>query len=380
MIDARPNRLLRAGLYLGTWTLVGINRLLGAGIYQAATQGTSLPREEILSTMAAWYGCALVAVPFIRLNRHIPISRSTWRRNLPLHLLACAVFSFVEISLTYLIETWLTTPTPKAFGSYLVTRVSFDFLIYWVVIGIAHAFEYSRRLRERELIASTLEARLAQSQLEVLRMQLQPHFLFNTLHAISALVHRDPAAADRMIAQLSDLLRLSLEARSGQEVTLAQELELLDQYLAIMRTRHADRLKVQRAIAPDTLGVLVPAFVLQPLVENAIRFAVASRVEGGEIRLLALREGSSLTLRILDDGPGLGSTDAPASTGVGLKNTRERLRMIHGERASLALVNLPEGGLEARLSVPWRVASGVHHEETRPLPAGDLHPEEGWGR
>ncbi len=385
MLSRKSLSLLRALLYFGVWTLVGVNRLLASAIYQATVTGKPFPTREIMTTMAAWYGCALVAIPFIRLNRHIPLGRATWRRNIWLHLLASLAFVTAEISLNYALDLWLDKPEPSGFRAYFVIRVCFDLLIYWIVIGISHAFEYNRRLQERELTASQLEARLANSQLEVLRMQLQPHFLFNTLHAISALVHKDPPAADRMIAQLSDLLRMSLEARSGQEVTLGQELTLLDRYLEIMRTRHADRLRVVRAISPDALDVLVPAFVLQPLVENAIRYAIAPRLEGGEIRLSADRDGGALRIRVEDDGPGIAESGnvgagSSGSTGLGLTNTRERLRMLHGDAAALETRNREGGGLEVSLRVPWRVATAPEPEQAVEARSVDLRPKEQWGR
>jgi LytS/YehU family sensor histidine kinase len=184
-------------------------------------------------------------------------------------------------------------------------------------------------------------------------MQLQPHFLFNTLHSISALMHRDVEAADRMLTRLSDLLRLTLESASTPEVPLSRELDFLDAYLEIQQTRFEERLEVVRDIDPLALDALVPNLLLQPLVENAIRHGVANRTTGGRVEISARRENGRLTLSVRDDGPGLSPN---AGQGVGLSNTRARLEHLYGEAQSLALANDPAGGVRVTVVAPYRSA------------------------
>jgi LytS/YehU family sensor histidine kinase len=220
---------------------------------------------------------------------------------------------------------------------------------------VRHAIEYYRRYQNRELKASQLEARLAQAQLEVLKMQLQPHFLFNTLHAISALMYRDVESADRMITRLSDFLRLAIESSGVQEVPLKREMEFLDKYLEIEQVRFGERLDVRRWIDAAALDLLVPNLVLQPLVENAVRHGIAPRAEGGRIEVIARVAAGLLTVEVLDDGPG---PSGEISEGVGLSNTRARLEQLYGAAARLELGAGPHGGFLARLTIPALAEDG----------------------
>ena len=206
-------------------------------------------------------------------------------------------------------------------------------------------------------MASRLEAQLARAQLQVLRMQLHPHFLFNTLNTISALVHKDVRAADRMLALLGDLLRDSFEKLGAQEVALKQELNFLERYLEIEKARFQDRLIVRTEIASETLDALVPNLILQPLVENAIRHGISRRSGTGSIEVRAWREDGMLAVRIRDDGPGLPSEAVMASRGgVGLANSQARLEQLYGRAHRFDLTNRPEGGLDVTLAIPFRPA------------------------
>jgi LytS/YehU family sensor histidine kinase len=208
--------------------------------------------------------------------------------------------------------------------------------------------DYYRKFKDRELRATQLEARLAEAQLQVLRMQLQPHFLFNTLHAISALVHQDAEAADRMISRLAEFLRLTLDSVGVQEIELKGELESLDKYLEIEQVRFSDRLTVVRSIEPHTLDMLVPNLILQPLVENAVRHSIAPRSAGGRIEIRARREGNNLVIDVTDDGGGA----VPLCEGVGLTNTRARLRQLYGE-AQMVEIRAEQGtDFRVTLSLP----------------------------
>jgi len=219
-------------------------------------------------------------------------------------------------------------------------------------------WDYYGRYRERELEAAELQRELVEARLEALRMQLNPHFLFNTLHAISAMIHENPETADRMIARLSELLRLTLDGSKAQEVPLSQELEFLDRYLEIEQARFSDRLKIEKLVQPEVLTALVPYLILQPLVENAIRHGIEPREELGQISIRASHNNGMLQLCVSDNGPGL-SENQPAAwrEGIGLSNTRSRLRHLHGENGRLELASAPGGGLEARIELPFRTAN-----------------------
>ena len=228
-------------------------------------------------------------------------------------------------------------------------------LIYWGVVGIKSAFNYYQKYRERELQTSQLAARLATSRLQVLKMQLHPHFLFNTLNAIAELVHKDPEAAEQMIGNLSYLLRMSFEKLEVQEISLKQELEFLQKYLEIEQMRFQERLKIEMRIAPETLDAIVPNMILQPLVENAIKHGLAPRVAGGKIRIGAERNNGSLRLTVSDDGIGVPFGDTEnLPEGIGLSNTRRRLKHLYGEKHKFDLEASEKSGLQVNLTIPFR--------------------------
>jgi LytS/YehU family sensor histidine kinase len=235
------------------------------------------------------------------------------------------------------------------------SRWQLNLAVYWVSVSLASAWRLRRRAAERERKALELTASLSQAKLEALRLQLQPHFLFNTLNAIATLVHKDANAADEMITNLADLLRLVLAA-SQAEVPLRSELELVDRYLAIEHVRLGERLRVERAIAPEALEAAVPPLMLQTLVENAVRHGIEPRRAPGTIAIRAERIGDRLRLIVGDDGVGLPAADARTERrGVGLANTGARLRELYGDVGRLALLAPPEGGARVEIELPWRV-------------------------
>ncbi len=239
--------------------------------------------------------------------------------------------------------------------SSIVLRANVSAAVYLIIACFAHAFAYYHRAREREKEAIVLNAGLSRAKLDALRLQLQPHFLFNTLNAISTLVHRDADAADELIGDLSELLRLSLQT-SEHEVPLSRELELLDCYLAIERTRLGDRLKLVREIDPQALCALVPTFVLQPLAENAIRHGIEPRRAAGTLTVRADLVGGNLRLVVADDGVGLQATGQRSTRrGIGIANTEQRLRALHGDAAHLDLVSPESGGVQVQIVLPWRI-------------------------
>jgi two-component system, LytTR family, sensor kinase len=219
------------------------------------------------------------------------------------------------------------------------------FVTYAVIVGCFYAFDYYQKFRERELRAAQLEGRLAQAELQNLKMQLHPHFLFNTLHAVSVLMQEDVTAANRMLVRLSELLRVTLDNAGTQETSLKQEMEFLQRYLDIEQIRFADRCQVRIKIDPAALDARVPSLILQPLVENALRHGVARRAGVGVVEITGQREGDKLRLKVRDNGPGL-REDIPAALaqGVGLSNTQARLTQLYGGAASLEISNAAEDG------------------------------------
>ena len=293
-----------------------------------------------------------------------PCNRQTWRTVIPLHIAAAVAIALVWApviqggrNVLYLLLDDSTLYRPLTVGFFYRMTIR-SIMLYAQVLAVAHGIHYYREYRNRDLIASRLAAQLAQAQLQVLRMQLHPHFLFNTLNTISALVHKDARAADHMLTLLGDLLRDSFEKLGAQEVALKQEIDFLDRYLEIEKTRFQDRLVVRKEIEPDTLDALVPNLILQPLVENAIRHGIARRSGAGRIEIRSWLEDGTLAVRIRDDGPGLpNEADVAVRGGVGLANSQARLEQLYGGAHRLELANRPEGGLDVTLAIPFRLAT-----------------------
>jgi LytS/YehU family sensor histidine kinase len=234
-----------------------------------------------------------------------------------------------------------------------------------MLVGFYEAFDYYRRYRERERRAAQLEveavqleAQLTRAQLDALRMQLHPHFLFNTLNSISVLMQEDVAAANDMLLRLSELLRLSLNQNQSHEITLRQELDFLKLYLEIEQTRFQDRLKVRIEAAPDTLEARVPNLILQPLVENAIRHAVAPRATETLVIVRSARDNGNLQLQVSDNGDGVPVT-TNTTNGIGLANTRSRLEKLYGTDQAFELRNAPGGGVQVSLTIPFRTKDEI---------------------
>jgi signal transduction histidine kinase len=350
-------RLDHVALYLAGWAVLAVF-FASQGVIYSAYRGDTVPLGNIVGrALVDWYIWAALA-PFVYLlGRRFPLVRGHLPRSIVVHVLASAVFAVARIGVRAGISTVVGWPPAAPFNLMLMAQFHVSVATYWVILGISHAVEYYRQYRERELRASQLEARLAQSQLEVLKAQLHPHFLFNTLHAISTLTYHDAAAANRMVSRLSDLLRMTLEQAGTQEVRLRDEMEFLEKYLEIQQTRFEERLRLAVTVEPETLDALVPSLVLQPLVENAIRHGIGPRREGGRVEVSAARSNGALEIRVRDDGPGLPGGRVPDSgSGLGLANTRARLVHLYGDHHRFDLRNHPAGGVEVTLSVPLRLA------------------------
>ena len=342
---------------LGAWTAIAF---LGA----AARYAYYFDREHIAwwhslaYSLTDEYLWALLTPPLLAFGVAFRLDRDTWPR-LPLHLgVAIALpvlYWFPATALTRYVGGALGHP---AWG-WEITRQDFvgaylgNLILGIEVLAVSQWLVLHRESRERAVRASKLETELARAQLQLLRHQLEPHFLFNTLHAIGTLVHADPDAAERMIVLLSDLLRRALQEMGGQEVALREEVDFLDRYLEIEHVRFPDRLRVVREIQPESLGALVPTLLLHPLVENAIRHGVARRAQGGCLGIGAQCVDGRLELRVWDDGPP-GAAAEGRSTGIGLANTRARLEHLYGTAHRFELRRAREGGMEVAVSLPFR--------------------------
>ena len=358
-------RWVRWGLIFGFWTGIGLFFTTEMVISYTSRGNEADWGSSLVYQMGRWYAWGLLTPLMLGLAHRYRIERP-WRRGVLIHLGLGVLIAPVQVMLSQVLRfgtfLLLGDVTLEQVAEQLpnmpilILTGSFDSIItYWIILGLYHTFDYYRKNRERELQTSQLEGQLAQAQLKALKMQLHPHFLFNTLHSISALVHADPEAAERMIARLSDLLRLTLDNEGTQEVSLKQELAFLEQYLEIERTRFPDRLSVEMDIDPEALDACVPNLILQPLVENAIRHGIAPRPEAGFIRIQAVRENGMLRLQVRDDGPGLTNSQSGLREGVGLTNTRQRLTQLYGTAHRFEFANAPGGGLEVNLELPFRV-------------------------
>jgi sensor histidine kinase YesM len=358
-------RLRAAALYLAAWTAVALFYASQWLLYNLYDDTPEAETHLVGVALTDWYVRAAVAVPVLILARRVPIAGG--RRFVPLtiHALASIAFALVKIGICWWLGFVLPWLQPVGFRGLVLGEFHLDVAVYWIIVGLVQWRESRRRLHDREreasrlaLRASRLETRLARAQLDSLKMQLQPHFLFNTLHSVSALIHEDGEAADLMIARLSDFLRLVIVHAGEQEVALVEELEFLHRFLEIQQVRFQDRLHVSIDADPEALKGMVPNLVLQPLVENAIRHAVEPRATGGRVAVRAVRDGDALRLSVRDDGPGLGPSSSPG-TGVGIANTRARLEHLYGERQTLAIENHPDGGVLVSVTFPWRTGEAA---------------------
>jgi two-component system LytT family sensor kinase len=348
---------LRILLAFAFWTLIG---LAFAGQLYLSKSKMGDPVSWFFAmgrALGDWYVFALLSIPALWVARRFSLGDARWALNLATHFAASALFSVAWMVVRAGLEVWLTRGSmgavtfADAFNRALVTTFFYNLLIYWVIITVGYAFDYYRKFNEREVRAAELEKRLTEARLQALQMQLNPHFLFNTLHAISALMHQDVDAADRMLVKLSDLLRRALDMTDTQEVMLREELEFLRNYAAIEETRFGDRLTIEMNIPPDTRDAMVPNLVLQPLLENAIRHGIEPHARPGHIAISARRDGELLRLEVRDNGGGLGH--GSIVEGVGLSNTRARLKQLYGARQTFELANAEGGGVVVSATFPF---------------------------
>jgi LytS/YehU family sensor histidine kinase len=374
---------------------------LGFGFYSAVaglfavqklifytSRGDHLGVNGVLVTFLGIYTWAALTPVIFWVSRRWPLDSRSRRGSLLAHVCALLVLVPTDMGVYVLLDealqgmTWgPDAPSLSArFFKLLAWGGPGDILWYAGVVAVAHAMRSHQRFQRGEIFASRLEARLASTRLQVLRTQLQPHFLFNTLHAVSALLHDDPPAAKRMLGRLASLLWLTLRNDGKQEVSLREELEMLDSYLEIQLVRFADRLTIQRDVAPAALTARVPNLILQPLVENAIRHGISRRSLPGRIDVLGRLEDGRLRLEVRDNGAGL-PRGSSLREGVGLSNTRARLQQLYGSRHLFELGDAPGGGLSVVVEIPYvevseRAELAERVEPVTPRPPSVLVPSE----
>src|ERR1044071_2020721 len=324
----------------------------------------------VIWQLAVWWVWGCLTPIVLGLGRRVTGAHASWLRGLGIHLPFSFLLPLAHVAAaTYMemliqpFDVWSDSrPFLQQYGGQLRSLFLFDFFVYWAVLGVGYAFDYRQRYNERERDASELKAQLAQAQLEALKVQLHPHFLFNTLHTISGLVRggdRQPAV--NMIAGLSELLRRALDSADEQEVALREELKFVELYLDIQLVRFSDRLTVRTDIAPETLDALVPNMILQPLVENAIRHGISPCETPGSISINAYRSGRMLHVEVSDDGLGQQSGwRIEEGGGIGLANTVERLKRLYGsdQRFELRDVVGVGSGVTASVVIPFREGRG----------------------
>ena len=306
-----------------------------------------------------WYSWAIFGVGVYYLTRRFPLTREYRSTSLWIHLVGCVATYLGHVSVQVAAMALPVYQTLHPTWSHAIlhhagTSIFLNLLMYWSVVAASHAFIFYSQYREREVHAAKLKADLHKAQLSSLKMQLQPHFLFNTLNAVSTLMYRDVSAADQMIGKLGDLLRKTIDQSNVSEITLKEELDFITNYLDIEQARFGDRLTVTFDIAPKAYDAAIPYLILQPLVENAIKHGISNISSPGHIHIQATIQSNVLILAVSDNGPGLEGDSLPGS-GTGISNTRQRLEKIYGERFSLSFIpNTPEG-LIVRLKIPFQL-------------------------
>ena len=367
-----PSRWVAAAIIIGLALFCAVVEASQNYIAQINFGRPVLYRESIRRTLPSWITIALLTPGVLYLARRFPIDRGRWARTLAVHLVGATTFALAHLSATASYYALMDRKLEELFlllNKFISAYFILDVLIYGGILGASHAFHYYREAKARELAASRLQQSLTDARLAALRGQLNPHFLFNTLNAITTMaLKREHENVVATLGYLSELLRVSLDERLPQEVALADELELLDRYLEIQRIRFGDRLTVRQDVEDDALAALVPIMVLQPLAENAIGHGIASVPGPGEVILRAQRRDGALLLEVSDTGPGF-SAPSPAGDGgganttgdrgvrgIGLANTRARLAQLYGDVATLTLGATPTGGARVSVTIPFRIA------------------------
>jgi signal transduction histidine kinase len=371
---ARPRYGLRWPLVLAVATLLAA---LSSALAVSVTRTLGRPATDWLSIVVLnaiyWYVWALFTPSIVWLSQHFRFERQGLVRAIVIHVPSVALFSFAHIAVVTGAQWWLfsthSDPWWVEVKPSALMNFGWEMMTYWAIAGLSHAVLYYRESRDRAVRASQLETELVEARMAALQHQLQPHFLFNTLHAISALMHKDVPAADRTLMRLSDLLRMTLENLGQHEVTLKAELEFLAKYLEIEQTRFADRLVVRFDIQPEALDALLPTLLLQPLVENAIKHGISTKSGPGHVDIRARQAQDKLWIEVRDDGLGLSDTALAAlQKGIGVSTTRARLQHQFGADFRFEFHRL-EQGVAVVVAVPWRTDRPADRTQESGVPA-----------
>lgn len=356
-LDLLNNRRNVTLLVLIAWTLNGILFSTQLKTGMAGRWDIELWRTMIWG-MGYCYLWAALTPAVIGLTKKFSFEGQRLLPNIAFHLVLSLVVAYIVrvasevLRAKYVFQAEYLDWTRMLTSSYL----DFDYgvMMYWFIVLITLTFNAYKKYREGELRTSQLETKLAQAQLQALKMQLHPHFLFNTMNAISVLIKKNPDAAQKMLTRLAELLRMSLDQAGVQEVSLKQEMEFLDRYIKIQQTRFGDRLSVSMKVEDGVLDARVPNLILQPLVENAIEHGVAKRSGPGKVAITAQRTNGTLYVQVRDNGRGLKKGQEEVKEGVGLSNTRARLLQLYGTQHRFELSNAEGGGLVATLEIPYQ--------------------------
>jgi len=339
----------------GAWTAVAVVSTSQWYFFRiSAGRPAPWPPALLDSLVSCWLWAAFTPA-IVWLARRYPLERRLWLRNLPRHFAFGLGFAVLDVLVDAAVSPWLSTGPELSLASAFFGKSFINLFSYAAVMAVACAVDYHALFLDRRVVASRLEAELADARLQALEMQLRPHFLFNTLHTVASLVRAGRNAdAVRTIAGLSDLLRSALRRDGAAEVPLREELAFVERYLAIEQIRFQDRLRTRIVAAPDVLDALVPTLILQPLVENAIRHGVERRAAPGRVEVEALRRDGILVLRVQDSSQGGCDRVGDATGGgIGLSNTRARLRQLYGERQRCDLDQTEDGGARALVELPY---------------------------
>ncbi len=372
-LDQRTQRRIGWILFWGFWTAYGAVHA-APRVLVGRAEARLHWSEALPSSLLEMYAWSLVALAAFWLSNRIVLRRDHWGRTVLLHFVAGVCLLIVRFWVLVTIGVKLGLPVRLPTFSILLDLLPFYLLFYFALVGVGYAAKFYRRFKARELEASRLEVqtarlkvaaaeletRLMEAQLQALKSHIQPHFLFNTLNAIATLIRHDPDKADRMISQLADLLRTTLAHRQDQEVSVQEEIELLEPYLEIERTRFGDRLSIDIETEPETSGARIPHLILQPLVENSIRHGIAPRCGPGTVAISTARRGESLIVRVEDNGKGFDEharENGGRNGGIGLTNTRARLEQLYPDTSALSIDEGPGGGTVVEIRIPFRLVS-----------------------
>ncbi len=349
----RRSKALRVLAYFLVWTVVGAISASQALISYAVYGEEPRVWLVIKLSLSVWYAWALLAPVIYVAGRRFPLERPGWGRNLSIHLGLNVGVLLASVLLLMGVRRAFGIPLGRGLPLELIGSINTSLMAYWTIVLVAHAVGYYQEGRARLLRTAELTAQLSEARLEALRAQLHPHFLFNTMHAISAFLREDPEKAETMLAELAELVRIAMDDADEHTVPLEREMEFIRRYLSIQKARLGDRLQMEVDVDPDVMRARVPNLVLQPLVENAVEHGIADRLGEGKLWIRGFMENGNLCLEVEDDGPGLSDEKLdPASWRVGLRNTRDRLAQLYGPEQHLELANSDAGGLRVRVVIP----------------------------